>query len=94
VVSKAASGSKGARQALDEAGADLGMALASLVHVLGPDTILLGGGAFDAAEELLLEPTRAALFGSVQPFFGSRLRLGRAQLGNDAGVVGAAALFG
>lgn len=81
-----------AKEVLQEAGADLGMALASLVHVLTPDLILLGGGGIDAAEELLMEPVRESLRAHVQPFFGSRLTLGRAALGNDAGLIGAAAL--
>lgn len=80
--------------AFEEAGRWIGVALASLVHLLAPDRILLGGGGFDAAPDLLMEPVSRALRGHVQPFFNMALTLGRAGLGNDAGVLGAASLSG
>jgi glucokinase len=92
VAEAARGGDEAARAALRESGRYLGVALTTLTHVLAPERILLGGGGLDAAEELLMEPVRAALFGHVQPFLGERLVLGRAALGNDAGVIGAAAL--
>jgi len=92
VVQAAREGRGPAAHALADAGRWLGMGLATLVHVLGPDRILLGGGGLDAAEELLMEPIRNSLFAHVQPFLGERLTLARAALGNDAGLVGAAAL--
>lgn len=94
LVRAALQGESPAAAVLRDAGADLGIALASLVHVLAPDLILLGGGGLDAAEDLLMGPVRESMFAHVQPFFGSRLTLGRAALGNDAGLIGAAALAG
>jgi glucokinase len=82
-----------ALQVFAEAGAQLGIALVSLSHLLAPDRVLLGGGGMDAAEDLLLTPLREAFDAHIQPFFAQRLTLGRAALGNDAGVVGAAALL-
>jgi glucokinase len=93
VVRAARQGDTTASQALQEAGRYLGLALASLTHLLGPDCILLGGGGLDAAENLLMDPAREALLAHVQPFFGKGLTLGRAALGNDAGLIGAAALI-
>lgn len=87
-------GDPNALRALGETGAWIGMGLATLVHVLGPDRILLGGGGLDAAEALLLDPIRESLFTHIQPFLAEKLTLGRAALGNDAGLVGAAALVG
>ena len=92
VVTAARAGRSAAATALREAGEYLGVALATLTHVLGPDRILVGGGGMDAAEDLLMAPVTRALFDHVQPFLGEKLSLGRAELGNDAGVVGAAAL--
>jgi glucokinase len=92
IVTAALTGNPAASRALADAGALLGQTLASLVHVLGPNGILLGGGGIDIADELLLTPIREALFAHVQPYFGLHLRLERAALGNDAGLVGAAAL--
>jgi glucokinase len=77
---------------LREGGAWIGMALATLVHILGPNRILLGGGGLDAAEDLLFTPIRESLYAHTQPFLAEKLTLGRAALGNDAGLVGAAAL--
>jgi glucokinase len=79
-------------EVLRDGGGWIGMALSTLVHVLGPDRILLGGGGLDAAEELLFLPIREALYAHTQPFLAEKLTLGRAALGNDAGLVGAAAL--
>lgn len=92
MVAAARGGDPAAGQALAEAGQLIGLALTSLVHVLGPEVILLGGGGLDVAEGLLFSPIRKALFAHVQPYFGRHLQLGRAALGNDAGLVGAAAL--
>lgn len=92
VVEAARAGDRAAEQALTEAGQMIGLTLTSLVHVLGPEVILLGGGGLDAAEGLLFAPIRKTLFAHVQPYFGQHLQLGRAALGNDAGLVGAAAL--
>lgn len=92
VVTAARDGDPAALEILQEGGAWIGMALATLVHVLGPDRILLGGGGLDAAEELLFEPIRTSFFTHTQPFLAERLTLGRAALGNDAGLIGAAAL--
>jgi glucokinase len=92
VVQAAGAGERAAAQAIREAGRWLGMGLATLTHVLGPERILLGGGGVDAAGDLLMEPVREALFAHVQPFFGGNLSLDRAGLRNDAGLIGAAAL--
>jgi glucokinase len=94
VIDAARRGEAPAVQALGEAGNHLGVALVTLTHVLGPDRICLGGGGMDAAEDLLMEPTSEAFRHHVQPFFGERVTLGRARLGNDAGLIGAAALVG
>lgn len=93
MVIAARCGNTAVSEILQEGGAWIGMALATLVHVFGPDRILLGGGGVDAAKELLFEPIRESLFAHTQPFLAERLTLGRAALGNDAGLVGAAALF-
>jgi glucokinase len=92
VVIAARCGNTAVSELLQEGGEWIGMALATLVHVLGPERILLGGGGIDAAKELLFEPIHTALFAHCQPFLAERLTLARAALGNDAGLVGAAAL--
>jgi glucokinase len=87
----AAEGDPTARQVLAEAGRWLGQGLASLLHVLSPERILIGGGVAEAGD-LLLEPTRAALLEYGMPFLTQHLTIDRAALTTDAGILGAAAV--
>ncbi|CAB4954332.1 unannotated protein [freshwater metagenome] len=77
---------------LTELGTVLGRALASLVAVLDPELVVIGGGV-SVAGDLLLEPIRKAYLEHL-PARGFRpeLRIEAATLVNDAGVVGAADL--
>ena len=70
----------------------LGAGIASLVAVLDPACVVIGGGVIDAGE-ILLTPTRAAMERNI-PFSGKRPgpQIVAAQLGNDAGLVGVADL--
>ena len=92
VVAAAQAGEASCQEALTRAAGWLAQGLASLAHVLGPDRILLGGGAVDAAGDLLTGPFERRFREGVMPFFGERIALGRAELGNDAGLLGAVAL--
>jgi glucokinase len=68
----------------------LGIGLASLIAVLDPEVVVVGGGA-SRAGEYLLEPTRAALKESLEGAgFRSLPPVVTAALGEDAGLVGAA----
>jgi glucokinase len=70
----------------------LGQGLADLAAILDPECIVVGGGVSEAGD-LLLGPARAA-FGKALPGAGYRPRVEiiRAELGPDAGIVGAADL--
>jgi glucokinase len=75
-----------------ELGRWLGEGVASLAVVLDPATVVVGGGVSEAGD-LLLDPAREAYAaalsgGSHRP----HLRITRATLGNDAGLIGAADL--
>ncbi len=93
VVTRAAQdGDETARAILAKVGRRLGEGIAGLVNVLDPDVVVVGGGAA-AAGDLLLEPARKAFLRSVEaPDDRPAVPLLPAELGNDAGVVGAAAL--
>ena len=82
----------GALEILSDLGTMLGRAVASLVAVLDPELVVIGGGV-SAAGDLLLEPIRKAYLEHL-PARGFRpeLRIEAAKLVNDAGVVGAADL--
>jgi glucokinase len=88
----AATGDPAALALFDELAGALGTGLATLVAVLDPSLIVLGGGVSEAGD-VLLRPTAAALHREmtgrdVHP--AAELRL--AELGNAAGVIGAADL--
>ena len=70
----------------------LGEGIASLTAVLDPAVVVIGGGV-SAADELLLDPVRAA-FAAQLTGRGHRpmLEIRRARLGNRAGLIGAADL--
>jgi glucokinase len=82
----------GAMGLLDELGTLLGQAAASLVAVLDPEVIVIGGGV-SAAGNLLLDPIKKA-FDQHLPAstYRPHLRFAIAEFVNDAGVVGAADL--
>jgi len=70
----------------------LGAGIASLCVVLDPACVVIGGGVIDAGE-ILLGPTREAVERNM-PFAGKHPspRIIAAELGNEAGLVGAADL--
>jgi glucokinase len=82
----------GALGILTQLGTWLGQAAASLVAVLDPEVIVIGGGV-SAAGDLLLDPIKKA-FDEHLPAsaFRPHLRFAIAEFVNDAGVVGAADL--
>jgi glucokinase len=76
---------------LKETGRVLGMAVASIMNLLNVEVVVLGGGVM-AAGELILKPLRdEAERGTVAPAFDC-CRIVPAQLGQDAGIIGAALL--
>lgn len=77
---------------LAELGRWMGTGCASLAAVLDPEVFVVGGGVI-AAGDLLLDPARAA-YDEALPAKGHRpvAPIVAAHMGNDAGIVGAAAL--
>ena len=76
------------KKALDGWLDDVAAGLTGLVHIFNPELVLVGGGV-SAQEELLIAPLRQKVRAGVMPRFGERLRVERATLGNDAGMIGA-----
>jgi glucokinase len=76
---------------LKETGSVLGIAVASIINLLNVEVVVLGGGLI-AAGDLILEPIReAARQATVLQAFRC-VRIVRAELGQDAGIIGAAFL--
>ena len=74
----------------DRVGRNLGVALAGYANIFEPEVIVIGGGVL-AAGDLLLEPARAELAARALPPM-SRTPVVAAELGEDAGMIGAAAM--
>ena len=71
----------------------LACGLNSLINVLRPEMVALGGGVAAAPEHLLLDPVRELVEKESFSSHGGRVtRVERAALGNDAGIIGAALL--
>jgi glucokinase len=69
----------------------LGAGIASLVYVLTPEAVIIGGG-ISAAAELFLPTTLAELETRVLPSSREGMQVLVAELGNQAGIAGAARL--
>lgn len=90
VVNAALKGDEVAREILLEAGTILGRALVGIVNLLNPKLIVVGGGIGESCGFLV---ERAAEVVNAEALAGRRdVRMVQAELGNDAGVLGAAAL--
>lgn len=91
LAQQARSGNQKAIQFWQEYGRLLGVGLASLIYVLTPEAILIGGG-ISASADLFLPYTQAEIERRVLLTSRSGLQLLPAALGNQAGMVGAAQL--
>ncbi|WP_407271184.1 ROK family glucokinase [Radiobacillus sp. PE A8.2] len=69
----------------------LGLACSNIANVLNPDSIVIGGGV-SAAGETLINGVRKYFDKYAFPPIKSVTKLKLAELGNDAGVIGAASL--
>jgi glucokinase len=84
-------GNKFALEFWETYGRDLGTGLASLIYVLTPEAIIIGGGV-SASAEFFFPATLAEIERRVLPSSRAGLQLLTAELGNQAGMVGAAKL--
>lgn len=76
---------------MEEAIAALGAAIASLVHALNPELVVVGGGIADAGPPLL-DRLREETFRRAMPSLAAGVRIEAAHRGNWSGMVGAALL--
>ncbi|CAA7600014.1 ROK family [Acididesulfobacillus acetoxydans] len=92
VVSEAAAaGDRIAREVLAEAGRFLGVGLVTLVNLFEPECVVIGGGMALAGESLLA-PAREIVRMRAMAYVANRVKIVPAQLGDLAGVIGAASL--
>jgi glucokinase len=88
VTEAAMAGDEVALEVVANAGRYLGVALASLANIFDPDVIVIGGGVA-AVGDLMLDPARAELAKRALPPM-NRTPVKAAELGGDAGMIGAA----
>jgi len=88
LVELAEAGDARAREIVDGIGRRLGSGIASLVNIFNPELVVLGGG-FAAAADLLLRSVREVVARDALSPGRELVRIVRAQLGGEAGLVGA-----
>jgi glucokinase len=84
-------GDKVALQIWDEFADQLACGLANCVWLLNPDTIVIGGGLSNAGSSLLL-PLKEKIQQKLHDSFLRNLQIVRAHFGNEAGIIGSAAV--
>lgn len=91
IAEAAQSGDELAIEIFAETGRYIGIALTSIAHILNPQIAIIGGGIAEAGEKLLFEPIRTELSKRAMDI-PAQMKIVKARLGNDAGIVGAAML--
>lgn len=91
VEEAARSGDALAKQAFSEAGEKLGLGVSCLVQILDPHRIVIGGGVANAWDLFYHDMIKQAKRHVYQIFSGD-IRAVRAELGQEAGLIGAAAV--
>ena len=87
----AAQGDKVARKLFRQAGRYIGIAVANLMHLFNPQRFVLGGGVAQAGELLFKPIRRTACRWVLVPEFCAGVDIVPAELGDDAGLMGALA---
>jgi len=91
VAEAARAGDRVARELIQLTGKYLGVGLSTVVQVLNPEVIVIGGGLAHMGS-LLMDPCLQALRENVHPVLAGSARIVPSHFGEDVGIVGAAAL--
>ena len=92
ILEKAAlGGDEIAAKLWDDIGFEIGIMLTNIVWLLNPDRIVIGGGVAKAGP-LLFEPIRRMIRERTSGVYHEQLEVVPAELGNDGGIIGSAAL--
>lgn len=93
MVAKAAeAGDPVAKRIFAIVGEYIGIGLTSVINLLNPEKVIIGGGVAEAGN-LLLDPIRKTIKERAMVVAGSAVEIVPAQLGNSAGVIGASMLI-
>jgi len=89
IYNQALNGDKAAENVMQEAGMYLGVLIVNIMHTLNPDIIVIGGG-MSAAKDLLLNPVNEEIRKRAYKAAREFTNVVFGQLGNNAGMIGAA----
>lgn len=93
MVAKAAEeGDPVAKRIFEIVGEYIGIGLTSVINLLNPERVIIGGGVAESGE-LLLGPIRKTIKERAMVVAGNAVGIVPAQLGNSAGVIGASMLI-
>ena len=84
-------GDEAVEQIVRKAARHIGKAAVTVVHLLAPDVLVLGGGLVEAMPKLFVDQVSKTLKENILPSFAGTYEVVAAKLGDDAGVQGAAA---
>ena len=87
----ALSGDEIAVKLWEDVGFEIGIMLTNIVWLLNPDRIVIGGGVAKAGP-LLFEPIKRTIRERTSGVYHEHLEVVPAELGNDGGIIGSAAL--
>ncbi len=92
VCDLAREGDESCRQIVQEAGKALGVVIGSVVNLLNPDRVVIGGGVADAGD-VLFDQVRRYVSRHALPPAHEQCEILPGTLGNDAGILGCAAMI-
>lgn len=92
VAEAARRGDPTARRVWEETALYLGLGVSNVINIVDPDVVVLGGGVGVGAADLLLEPVRQVVRQRCMPSLSRDTPILRAALGEELGLVSAAAL--
>ena len=85
-------GDKVVEQIVRGAAKHIGNAAANVVNLLAPDIVVLGGGLVEAMKDIFVDEARKAIAKQAMTSFAKTVEIVAAKLGDDAVVMGSAAL--
>jgi glucokinase len=91
VEQAARQGDELAKDVMHRAAVNLGIGLSNLIIVFDPQAVVVGGGV-TKSDDLIFEPARKTVAERVGRYFGKNIPILKAALGDNVGLIGAAAL--
>jgi len=91
LIADAVEKDKVVKQIVQDAAYQIGLAAGSMIHLLAPDKIVLGGGLAEALPDLFKKGVNNGIEDWIMPSFKGSYEVEVAKLGDDSTVLGAAA---